>query len=48
MSFGIPILDNLYPATMDLWPIQAKEFNMVYPFYENLKQGSRAPCGRVD
>ncbi|HBA54007.1 Zn-ribbon domain-containing OB-fold protein [Syntrophorhabdus aromaticivorans] len=39
MSFGIPILDNLYPATMDLWPIQAKEFNMVYPFYENLKQG---------
>jgi uncharacterized OB-fold protein len=36
---GIPILDNLYPVTMDLWPVQAKEFNRVWPFYENLKQG---------
>jgi len=36
---GIPILDNLYPVTMDLWPIEAKEFNKVWPFYENLKQG---------
>lgn len=36
---GIPILDNLYPATMDMWPIEAKEFNRIWPFYENLKQG---------
>ena len=36
---GIPILDNLYPVTMDLWPVEAKEFNRVWPFYENLKQG---------
>ena len=36
---GIPILDNLYPATMDMWPIEAKEFNRSWPFYENLKQG---------
>jgi uncharacterized OB-fold protein len=36
---GVPILDNLYPVTMDLWPVQAKEFNRVWPFYENLKQG---------
>jgi uncharacterized protein len=36
---GIPILDNLYPTTMDMWPVEAKEFNRVWPFYENLKQG---------
>lgn len=36
---GIPVLDNLYPATMDMWPSEAKEFNRVWPFYENLKQG---------
>jgi len=36
---GIPILDNLYPATMDMWPIEAKEFNRNWMFYENLKQG---------
>jgi hypothetical protein len=36
---GIPILDNLYPVTMDLWPVEAKEFNRVWPFYENLKAG---------
>lgn len=36
---GIPVLEDLYPATMDMWPIQAKEFNRVWPFYENLKQG---------
>ena len=36
---GIPILEDLYPSTMDMWPIEAKEFNKVWPFYENLKQG---------
>jgi len=36
---GIPVLEDLYPATMDMWPIEAKEFNRVWPFYENLKQG---------
>ena len=36
---GIPILEDLYPVTMDMWPIEAKEFNKVYPFYDNLKQG---------
>lgn len=36
---GIPILDGKYPASMDLWPIEAKEFNRVYEFYDNLKAG---------
>lgn len=36
---GIPILEGLYPVTMDMWPIEAKEFNRIWPFYENLKQG---------
>jgi uncharacterized protein len=36
---GIPILEDLYPVTMDMWPIQAKEFNRSWPFYENLRQG---------
>lgn len=36
---GIPIINNLYPVTMDMWPVEAKEFNRCWPFYENLKQG---------
>ncbi len=36
---GIPLLENLYPVTMDMWPVQAREFNRVYPFYEHLKAG---------
>ena len=49
---GIPILEDKYPVTMDMWPIQAKEFNRIYPFYENLKQGKFtttrcAQCGSV-
>jgi uncharacterized OB-fold protein len=38
-EFGIPILKDKYPVTMDMWPLQTKEFNRVYEFYENLKQG---------
>ena len=38
-ALGIPIIDNLYPVTMDMWPVEAKEFNRSWPFYENLKQG---------
>ncbi|MCJ7662755.1 MAG: zinc ribbon domain-containing protein [Desulfobacterales bacterium] len=49
---GIPILEDKYPVTMDMWPIQAKEFNRIYPFYENLKAGrftttKCAECGKV-
>ena len=36
---GIPILEDKYPATMDMWPIEAKEFNRVYEFYDNLRLG---------
>ena len=35
---GIPILEDKYPSTMDLYPMEAKEFNRIYPFYENLKE----------
>ncbi|MBI4295490.1 MAG: hypothetical protein HY667_00085 [Chloroflexi bacterium] len=35
---GIPILDDKYIATMDLYPLQAKEFNRIHQFYENLKE----------
>ena len=34
---GIPVLEGKYPASMDLWPIEAKEFNRIYEFYDNLK-----------
>jgi uncharacterized OB-fold protein len=49
---GIPILENLYPVTMDMWPVQAKEFNRIWQFYENLKQGRFTTtkckdCGKV-
>ena len=36
---GIPILDGKYPVTMDLWPHESKEFNRIYQFYDNLKEG---------
>ncbi len=36
---GIPFLENKYPVTMDLWPMEAREFNRIYEFYDNLKAG---------
>ena len=36
---GIPVLEDLYPVTMDMWPIESKDFNRIHPFYENLKSG---------
>jgi len=35
---GIPILDGKYIATMDLYPLEAPEFNRISQFYENLKE----------
>jgi len=35
---GVPILEDKYPSTMDLYPLEAKEFNRISQFYENLKQ----------
>jgi len=34
---GIPSLEGTYPSTMDPYPFEAKEFNRIYQFYENLK-----------
>jgi len=36
---GVPILEDKYPYTMDMWPLQCKEFNRLYKFYEHLKEG---------
>jgi uncharacterized OB-fold protein len=35
---GVPILEGLYPSTLDLYPLEAKEFNRIYKFYENLRE----------
>jgi len=35
---GVPILDGLYPSTLDLYPLEAKEFNRIHQFYENLRE----------
>jgi uncharacterized OB-fold protein len=35
---GMELLKDRYIASMDLYPQEAKEFNRIYPFYENLKQ----------
>ena len=35
---GVPILEDRYPSTMDLYPMEAEEFNRIYPFYQNLKE----------
>lgn len=35
---GVPILEGLYPSTLDLYPLEAKEFNRIYQFYDNLRE----------
>ncbi len=35
---GVPILEDKYPSTMDLYPLEAKEFNRIHQFYENLRE----------
>lgn len=49
---GIPVLEGKYPSSMDLWPLEAKEFNRIYEFYDNLKAGRLTTtkckkCGHV-
>jgi uncharacterized OB-fold protein len=36
---GTPALEGNYIAEMDMWPFECQEFNRIYPFYENLKEG---------
>jgi hypothetical protein len=45
---GTPILEGKYSVTMDMWPIEAKEFNRVFPFYEHLREGrlTTTQCNR--
>ncbi len=33
------VLEGKYAVTMDMYPLQSKDFNRIYPFYDNLKQG---------
>ena len=35
---GVPILEDKYPSSMDLYPLEAKEFNRIHQFYENLRE----------
>lgn len=49
---GIPFLEGRYSPTLDMWPIEAKEFNRIYKFYEYLREGKFTTtkckqCGRV-
>jgi uncharacterized OB-fold protein len=49
---GIPFLEGRYSPTLDMWPIEAKEFNRIYKFYENLREGKFTTtkcenCGQV-
>jgi uncharacterized OB-fold protein len=36
---GTPALDGTYIAEMDMWPLECEEFNRLYPFYDNLREG---------
>jgi uncharacterized OB-fold protein len=38
-KIGIPFLEGKYSPTLDIWPIEAKEFNRIHTFYDNLKAG---------
>jgi len=48
----IPFLEGRYSPTLDMWPIEAKEFNRIHEFYENLREGKFTTteckkCGHV-
>ena len=36
---GISILNGKYAVSMDMYPLQDKNFTRIYKFYENLKEG---------
>lgn len=35
----IELLKGKYAVTMDMYPLQSKEWNRIYPFYDNLREG---------
>ena len=49
---GIPALEGKYISQMDLWPLECKEFNRIYKFYDYLREGRLTTtrckkCGKV-
>ena len=51
-NVGVPFLEGRYSPTLDLWPIEAKEFNRIHTFYDNLKAGKYTTtkckgCGHI-
>ena len=36
---GTPALDGRYISEMDMWPLECKEFNRSYKFYDYLREG---------
>ncbi len=46
------ILEGKYAVTMDIWPMETREFTRIYEFYDNLKAGRFTTtkckkCGKV-
>ena len=37
-TLGVSILEGLYPSAFDLYPLEAKEFNRISQFYDNLRE----------
>lgn len=49
---GIPFLEGKYSPTLDMYPLECKEFNRIYPFYDNLRENRLTTtkcksCGKV-
>ena len=49
---GIPILDGRYTPSLDMYPLECKDFNRLHIFYDNLRQGKFTTtqckeCGKV-
>ncbi len=36
---GTPALNGTYISEMDMWPLECPEFNRLYQFYDNLREG---------
>jgi uncharacterized OB-fold protein len=34
-----PALNGTYISQMDMWPLECQEFNRIYQFYDNLREG---------
>jgi hypothetical protein len=48
MANEIPALEGKYAVTMDIWPMETREFTRIYEFYDNLNCCSCFPWFHIN